>query len=188
MSSRERWAEQATGKSWEELINRELFGPLKIRTAGFGAPNGKHPWGHLDPANGGGPVPPGPMSDNPPALAPAGTVHMSLADWGRFASLHLTGTISKKKYLSPETLETLHTPIGDSKYSLGWIVTKHEWGGDHVLAHDGTNTMWYARVVLSRQRNAAILVTVNQGGQAKACDDVVEALLDVVRTRREAEK
>jgi hypothetical protein len=37
------------------------------------------------------PVPPGPGSDNPQAIAPAGTAHMSLADWSRFAALHLRG-------------------------------------------------------------------------------------------------
>jgi len=73
-------AEQETGRSWEELMQREVFAPLGMRSAGFGAPKSRAPWGHRKPDAGGKPVPPGPLGDNPFALGPAGT---SSRTWGR---------------------------------------------------------------------------------------------------------
>ena len=82
-------AESATGTKWESLIQQELFGPLGMTTAGFGPPstagNIDQPWGH------------GRNSsqifsnqfDNPPSLAPAGTIHCSIVDWAKFVALHL---------------------------------------------------------------------------------------------------
>ncbi|MFT4253595.1 MAG: serine hydrolase domain-containing protein, partial [Caulobacter sp.] len=82
--------ETITGAAWEETIRARLFQPLGIESAGFGAPTGDAPWGHL-PAPGGGltPVDPSGPADNPPALGPAGTAHMTLADHARFARLFL---------------------------------------------------------------------------------------------------
>ncbi|MEO0326066.1 MAG: serine hydrolase domain-containing protein [Myxococcota bacterium] len=80
--------EQATGESWEALMEARLFTPLGMASCGFGpaATVGRvdAPWGH----RAGEPVPPGPAADNPPALGPAGTVHCSLADWAKFIALH----------------------------------------------------------------------------------------------------
>ncbi len=90
-------AEEArTGKSWEDLIRTEIFQPLEITHAGFGAPPSvaaiAEPWGHdekhgkfiaLDPAL--------QDADNPPSLGPAGTMHVSLRDWMLFAQDQLDG-------------------------------------------------------------------------------------------------
>src|SRR5687768_14537716 len=82
-------AEQATSKSWEELMQKGLFEPLGMKSAGFGPPGAKgkvnQPWGHA--MNGGELV--ATQFDNAAALGPAGTVHASLADWGKFIALHL---------------------------------------------------------------------------------------------------
>lgn len=62
---------------WEALIQDALFAPLGMRRAGFGAPGrtgSPAPWGH---DSAGVPVDPmGAAADNPPALAPAGTLHL----------------------------------------------------------------------------------------------------------------
>src|SRR5207245_1047769 len=64
--------ERYTGKSWEELMQKELFGPLGMTSAGFGAPGSgdlvDQPWGHSD--RSGSRVPN--RGDNPAALGPAG--------------------------------------------------------------------------------------------------------------------
>lgn len=74
---------------WEELMQTELFAPLGITTAGFGVPGtpGKldQPLGHV----GNHPIDAGPEADNPPAIGPAGTVHMAIGDWAKFVALHL---------------------------------------------------------------------------------------------------
>src|SRR5262245_2355632 len=60
-------AEVATKKPWEELMQELLFGPLGMKSAGFGAPGTAErcdqPRGHTD---GGEPAEPGPDADNPP--------------------------------------------------------------------------------------------------------------------------
>ncbi len=176
--------EQVLRKSWEELMARELFRPLGMRSAGFGAPKNKQPWGHAEPSKGGDPVAPGPLADNPVALAPAGTIHCSLEDWGRFVALHVRGIEGKKqRFLSEESLEKLQTPQGESKYALGWVTAEREWAGGRVLSHSGSNTMWFAVVRAAPKRKFAILVTANQGGQSEACDKAVEALLEYYRER-----
>jgi CubicO group peptidase (beta-lactamase class C family) len=44
--------ERCTGKSWEDLMKTEIFQPLGMTTAGFGAPGSgndiNEPWGHTD--------------------------------------------------------------------------------------------------------------------------------------------
>eukprot|EP00435_Cladocopium_sp_Y103_P018445 s3877_g4.t1 len=57
--------------SWEDLIKRELFLPLRMSSAGFGA--APEIWGTRDGAEAVDPRKPG--ADNPPATAPAGCVH-----------------------------------------------------------------------------------------------------------------
>ncbi|MBM3977842.1 MAG: beta-lactamase family protein, partial [Planctomycetes bacterium] len=69
-------AEHVAGLDFEELIQRELFQPLGIASAGSGAPGTpsqlSQPRGHLEM---GLPIEPGPAGDNPLGMAPAGTLH-----------------------------------------------------------------------------------------------------------------
>lgn len=170
-------AETATGKSWEELMRAELFGPLGIESAGFGPPGARgqldQPWGH------GADGKPVDHVDNPPAIGPAGTVHMSLADWARYVALHLRA----EGLLRPETFRRLHTPPDGEDYACGWMRPERAWAGGRVLTHAGSNTMWYCVVWAAPAKGFAVLATCNQGGEdaAKACDDVASAL---VRMRR----
>jgi CubicO group peptidase (beta-lactamase class C family) len=155
--------ERAGGAAYEALLRREVLGPLEMRSAGFGPPRGDEPWGHsergraIDPAR--------PQADNPAALAPAGALHASLADWARFAALHLRGERGGTGYLRAESFRRLHAPVAGGEYALGWIVTERDWGGGRVLTHAGSNTLWYAVVWLAPLRDFAVLVATNQGGE-----------------------
>ena len=86
-------AEEVSGQSWEELIQQRLFDPLGMKSAGFGPPGQSNrdridqPWGHREIHGRFEPV----LRDNPPCMGPAGTVHCSVPDWGKFAALHLRG-------------------------------------------------------------------------------------------------
>ncbi len=183
-------AEHITGTSWEQLIQERVFTPLAITTGGFGPPGldepPSQPWGH-NPK--GVAVKPGPEADNPPAIAPAGTVHMSLLDWAKFVRAHLRGHASNPLrspvLVSPELFEKMHTPIED--YAMGWGVTSRAWAkGDRpsdrgmVLTHAGSNTMWFCIAWLAPERDLAILVACNQGGPAaeRAADQAVGAAME----------
>lgn len=172
-------AETRMKKSWEDLMREEIFTPLGMEASAFGAPGDAtlldHPQGHRTVAGKLVPVPPGPGSDNPPAIGPAGTVHATLGDWARFIRIHLG---SGKPLVSKATVRTMHVPLRGQEYGYGWIVASRRWGGT-VLTHAGSNTMWYCVTWLAPEKGFAVLVTCNQGGTkaAKACDEAAWALI-----------
>src|SRR5688572_10309700 len=102
-------AEKVTGKPWEYLMSEKILRPLHIHTARCRT---RHthtkrakPRSHKPD---GSPVEPGPGSDNPVAIGPAGIVHCSIGDWGKFVAANLPS--AKTKLVKPETLKKLHTP------------------------------------------------------------------------------
>ena len=157
--------ERATGMAWEDLMRAELFEPLGMATAGFGAPEGDQPWGHAM----GIPVDPKGISDNPLALGPAGTVHVALEDYAKFLRLFMTdgGGI-----ISPAAMAriTTATVAGDSVYRMGWMVYgQPPWAHGPALAHEGSNTMWHAVALVAPLRKIAIVTVSNdetKGGPA----------------------
>ncbi|HZW10149.1 MAG TPA: serine hydrolase domain-containing protein, partial [Phycisphaerales bacterium] len=156
------WGGEAT--TWEELAEELLFAPLGMTTAAFGAPGSAEavdqPRGHVEgPVPGLPPkaVPPGPHSDNPPAISPAGRAHMALEDWARYVREHLRGRHGRSELLPREAWEHLHSdPFGEG-YGLGWGVLGRAWGGT-VITHSGSNTMWYCVVWASPEKGFAVLV------------------------------
>ena len=170
-------AERATGESWETLMREEIFEPLNLKSAGFGPPDVdqdiKQPWGHSSMATLQIPT----HFDNPAALGPAGTVHMSLGDWAKFCLVHAVKAqangknedqsekTTAPKLVSQASLDFLHTPpenaqgAGDD-YALGWKVLEREWGGT-VFAHSGSNTLWTAIVWVSPENKSVYLAATN---------------------------
>ena len=175
--------ERVTGRAWEDLMRERIFTPLLMSRAGFGAPAtvGKtdQPWGHTGEALTLAPVPPGPKADNPPAIGPAGTVHCSVRDLVRYAGWHVREGRGAATLLKPAGFAKLHTPIGgDPGYSLGWAVADRPWGGK-VLTHAGSNTMFYAVIWISPEKDAAFVAATNAAGEAatKACDEAIAAMI-----------
>jgi CubicO group peptidase (beta-lactamase class C family) len=175
-------AERVANDSWEHLMQKRLFEPLGMSSCGFGAMGtpGRidQPWQHKLLLTWHRPIEPGPMADNPPAIAPAGTVHCSIIDWGKFVSAHLRGERGEAEILKPETFKRLHMPpAGD--YGFGWMVLERPWAGGRALTHTGSNTQNYAVVWMAPERDFAVLVMSNQGGDEmfEACDTVAAALI-----------
>ena len=172
-------AERVSGESWETLMQRRLFEPLGMASAGFGTPGQggavTQPWGHrLD----GRDIKPT-QQDNAPSLGPAGTVHCSVPDWAKFAALHLAGERGDSKLLKPATLRALHTPPPSCEYAGGWFVVERSWAGGAALNHNGSNTSWYTRIWLAPALNLRILVATNQGDKQaeRACEQASTALI-----------
>lgn len=166
--------ERRAGATWEELMRAELFEPLEMSSCGFGAPGSAtavdEPWGHTI-GDDGTPVPvaPGPLADNPPSLGPAGTVHCSLADWGRFLALHLAGARGEATSLiSGATLTRLQEPPDGGDYAAGWLVVDRTWAGGRALTHSGSNTMWFATAWLAPANDMTYAVVTNRGDDAAA--------------------
>jgi CubicO group peptidase (beta-lactamase class C family) len=170
---------------WEDLLREWLFQPLGMASAGFGAPAtvGKvdQPWGHtVDEDGQWQAVAPGLHADNPAAIGPAGTVHCSVGDLARYAAWQLAGARGEGRLLHPETFERLHTPVdADSEYALGWVATRRSWAEGTVLTHAGSNTMFFAVMWIAPQKDFAVVVCTNAGGEVaeKAVDGVAATLI-----------
>jgi CubicO group peptidase (beta-lactamase class C family) len=171
-------AERVAGKPWAELLREQLFAPLGITSAGFGPPGTEdaaaQPWGHHLGDHGPEPL----FADNPPSLGPAGTVHMTLRDWAKFAALHLgVAPTDGEPLLRAETLAALHTPPDGADYALGWGTAARPWAPGPILTHAGSNTMWFCVAWLAPGAKFGVLVTCNQGDAGKACDEVAAACI-----------
>ena len=174
--------EKLTGDAWEKSMTDHVFGPLEMEHAGFGGAGtpGKidQPWGHDkhgDPVAGNGP-----SVDNPPVMGPAGRVHCTIQAWAGFVADQLRGARGEPSMLQASSYRTLHTPHFAGEYALGWIRTRRDWAGGAALHHAGSNTMNYANVWMSPERDFAVLVCVNQGGDAafNASDAAASAMID----------
>lgn len=165
--------EHQSGKTWEALMQERLFGPLGMASAGFGVPGtpGKvdAPWGHAL-----APVEPGPTSDLPPVLGPAGLVHANLDDVLRELSLYFTGgkLPDGTALVSEQTLGQLQKPRvpfpgGKAWYGLGWGMLEHPKG--MRLSHTGSNGRFLAYfAVVPSTRSALVFLTNRGGGEAEA--------------------
>jgi len=166
--------EARLGQSWEELIRTRLFAPLGMNSAGFGAPETgsayTQPRGH---AAGAGDAlrayPPGP-SDNPVVLGPAGRVHCTLGDLLKFAAAHR----DRASILSDESWTRLHTPPFGGQYALG-LVRRGE-----TLWHNGSNTLWYAEMIIDPTRGIVAASAANDGRTGAVAAPVGEALIGAV--------
>lgn len=172
--------EAIVGRPWEQVIQTELFDPLGMTTVGHGAPRGADPWGHrilpdgkwaaVDPARG---------ADNPAPFGPAGRMHMSVADYGKF--LRLYGT-QGGGFVSAATMTKLLTPpadMGPQPYAYGWGVrTGDAWAaGGPTLYHNGSNTMWYASANVAPARGLAVFSIANEVSRGRAANPALMARL-----------
>jgi CubicO group peptidase (beta-lactamase class C family) len=161
-------AEQVMGEDFETLLRRLLFDPLKMTTAGFGAMGTPGridaPWQHTQEGDRLTPIDPGPNSDNPPFITPAGRVHCSIADWARFVQCVLTAARGEEGFLPQTEIQLLKEPPFGGRYTLGWGIAERSWAGGKVLQHAGSNGMNYCVVWIAPRRNFAVLAATNCGG------------------------
>ena len=119
--------ERAGKDDWESLLKKHVFTPLGMKSAGFGAAGTR---GKIDqplPHNEAGkPVEPGPGADNPPVFGPAGRVHCSLGDWGKFIADQLKGARGKKGLLPAAAYKKLQTPRPGARLHAGRLALRQD--------------------------------------------------------------
>jgi CubicO group peptidase (beta-lactamase class C family) len=175
--------EQAAGIPWEQLLTRKLFQPLGLASAGFGVPaTPRHidqPWGHTFSGTTPVPVEPGTNADNPPAIGPAATAHASLLDLAAYAAFHVSGELGRGSLMTPATFRKLHTDVAGQGYALGWSVGERPWAGGRTLNHTGSNNQWYTNIWLAPNRDFAMVIVTNIGGDRafRATDAVAGRLI-----------
>lgn len=175
--------EKASGGPLEELMAQKLFGPLGLKSAGFGAPGavGKidQPRGHRTARGKLEPLEPTVEADNPPAISAAGRVHLSMSDFARYAAWHARAGGKGTEVLDAHGFKKLHTAAAGGDYALGLGVHQRGWAGGPALSHSGSNTYWSAVMWIAPAKNAAFVAATNFAGDAAAaaCDDAVAALI-----------
>jgi CubicO group peptidase (beta-lactamase class C family) len=170
--------EAKLGAPWESLIRARLFEPLRMRSAGFGAPGTAgaldQPVGHAGDPSGTSLAsfgPGAPVNDNPAALGPAGRVHASLDDMLVYLGAHR----DRASLLRSESWDRLHTPPFGGEYAMGWVVRRDG------LWHNGSNTLWYAEILFDRARGVVAAAAANDGRLATVTPAVAQAIAGAAR-------
>ena len=179
-------AEAATGKSWEELMVEKVFRPLNMSSAGTGSPTGPSaPVGHRQVGKALEALPPGPEGILPACMGPAGLVHSSLTDWGKFVADHMRGERGEDGLLKAATYQHLHADPHDSSYAAGWGVSQHvvSWTEPMLsLSHNGSDNTWYSKVMALPEWDLAVLSATNCAGTAgtRAVEQAENLLLETL--------
>lgn len=175
--------ESISGKPYETLLKERLFTPLKLSSAGFGAPAtpGKvdQPYGHHRKFGRLLAVNPEPFGDNPPAIAPATSVHMSVLDFATYLLFFLGEHPAGETLLSEDSKKALLTPISLSSYAMGWGVSTRDWAGGRCYNHHGSNTMFYCIMRIAPQKDFGAVAMCNIGGPEgkEKCEEAITLLI-----------
>jgi CubicO group peptidase (beta-lactamase class C family) len=155
-------AEDATGLSYEALMQREVFHPLGMTSPSFDPSKRGELAGHD------GQTPKyGLKADNPRVDAPAGEVRLTLDDWAKFAIDQMKGDHGKGRLVRKSTYALLHTGQKGTVYGLGWGVRSALDGvTGHFLTHSGSNGYWFARIVLAPDKENGLLIVTNSASDA----------------------
>jgi len=176
--------EQAAGKPWERLVAERIYGPLDMKTAGFGP---QASFGQYDAAIGhaiddNGAVTPmtwGPAADVPPVLGPAGNAHMSVLDFARWAGWNAGAGKRAPHIVSEATLADIYRPRvktppfkdpppgtpSAGEYGFGWGMVQFDWAKAPVLTHNGSNSMNFAKALVDTTNDVSVVVMTNFPGQ-----------------------
>lgn len=138
--------EVKTGQRWEDLMRREVFGPLALSSAAFGPPRPGDPQGHPRGR-------PARQRFIDEAYYPGGGVRMSLPDLLVFLAAHRDSTA----FLRPASWTVLHTPPFGGAYAMGWDIF-----ADGRIGHGGALTFgWTADAQIDRERGTVSAAAVN---------------------------
>ncbi len=166
---------------FESLMKKHIFDPLEMRSADFrsmqSAQRLQPPllWGHQ--ADGGKPVDPRTAgAENPTVYAAAGTVHVSIEDYAKYARWQVAGKPSPV-LRSQDAYDRLHKPLVEKapgeKYGSGWICLNTGFGP--ALTHAGSNTNTFAVIWVLPESDFAAVVCTNSGEPQAfpACDEMM---------------
>jgi D-alanyl-D-alanine carboxypeptidase len=170
--------EQASGKTWEDLVDEVLNKKLPLRYK-FGWPNRRdrnQPSGHwleddaLTPLDSN-------TSYNLNLIEPAGDISMPIADYVKFVQLNLAGMEGKSGLLKPQIVNYLH--YGHPAYSIGWLNTNRV--DKHSSEHAGSAGTFYCYTLINKDKNLAYVIMANSATD-KALDSVFKLLEKMVRS------
>ncbi|WP_224825657.1 serine hydrolase [Cognatishimia sp. MH4019] len=156
-------AEEVTDTAWRDLVRTRIAEPLGMTSVGFGAPvTDGSPWGHhkrmglrfpVDPETDG--------ADNPEWMGPAGRLHMSIADLLRWGSAHQAACSGVGETLLPQAACLQMRASVEDTHGYGWVTQFAEAYDQPVVWHNGSNTMWYAMLIMFPESNLSVAMAMN---------------------------
>lgn len=173
--------EETTGDNYESLMKKNIFKPLEMQSAVFRtnktAKKLKEPllWGHRE---NGAPISPKVIgSENPSVYASVGTVHLTIADYAKYAQWHVR-EIPAPLLQNQDSIAYLHKGIVKqssraSKYGNGWIHFNSGYG--RAMQHTGSNTNSFALIWVLPEKNLAAIACTNtyESSHFVACDTMM---------------
>ena len=99
-------------------------------------------------------------------FSPAGNMSLDITSFSSFVKLNLTGLSGMDNILKSKTYEYLH--YGLDSYSMGWYNGKIGDTGDRFSYHGGSLGTFSSAVLISPDREVAIVILVNADGKAVA--------------------
>lgn len=156
--------EQVTGRSYEDVIRERIFEPLDMHTSSFALGEANLPllakgYDHAD-------GPPVPFSQI--YLRPAGNLHSSPAELGRFVQMLLNwGETEETLVIDPEYLSNMERPRTSLSarngliYGYGSGIASRSLAGYPVLGHDGGIEGFVSSYGYSSARDAGWVVLLN---------------------------
>ncbi len=177
--------ERRTGLSYQEAMNKLLFGPLGIK-AYFGFPKdfgSDQPVGNT--SNWGAAAPARVIDQSiPEVLAPAGIVSLTLRDYARFVQLHLRGLMGQDDSgITAQMIVQLHEirvmtggPF-ESAYAAGWGVQNVNGEALHLHAGSAGNFLVYMAINPARKKGLVVVTNVGGAEGGRVCWDIIERML-----------
>jgi D-alanyl-D-alanine carboxypeptidase len=173
--------EKVSGKSWEELMQDELFDPLEIAAA-FGWPayaDDDQPWGHYYDTDSEKVCSHDPHDEYqlPKIASAAGDVSLSILDYAKFLSVNLLGLNGKDTILEAATYRYLHTCNDTTmQYAIGWGRRDHD--GHAISRHNGSAGTFYCTAIVFRDMDLALAVMMN--GTTPASEKAIAELREKI--------
>lgn len=161
-------AERVTRQPWEELLRSYLLTPLRMTSAGTGWParaGSQAPVGHWEAGDTfcvddeDGTFAPWPL------VAPAGDLHMNVADLAAFARVHLLGFAGYDTVIRADSVQKLYHELG------------YDQRNSKQIGYLGSAGTFYAVLMLWPPRRQAIVVMTNAGDSGNTlADQIVDTL------------
>jgi CubicO group peptidase (beta-lactamase class C family) len=150
--------EQASGKTWEALVEEVLSKELGLKYK-LGWPNRSdihQPWGHWQSGLSLEALPPDATYDLKLA-EPAGDISMTLPDYAKFIQLHLQGLKGQNNLLAAGAYEFMH--YGVKAYAMGWGNINNDTA--HISEHAGSAGTFFCYTQIDKDKGLAYIVVAN---------------------------
>lgn len=170
--------EQISAESWEQLLEKHIFTPLKMKNSGIGWPNThdpNQPIGHFGPAK---------TAKAQGAdyflgayLDPAGDIHCSMKDLAKFLLAHMKGMNGENSLLKAETIQALHSSEDGEIYAGGWMIRKTK-EGQLIYEHSGSAGTFMAYAGFDPETQNGWVMAANVGDLA--LDEIFKEIIDLI--------